>query len=119
MMQVEDALRDTRTQKNVSVLLYTSDFCRSLVGVHAICCKSGKDRTGMAVTLEEARFLCYNYGALGGCSLCQLLRKHGGRRKNVWANTGKPFYAFNGLQTSMIPACYRAPNGTFSGAIQT
>ena len=31
--------------------------CNALEGLRVSFCKSGKDRTGMAVTLEQARFL--------------------------------------------------------------
>ena len=117
--QAEVAVRETRFLKNVHVLLHTSDTCRGLVGMMAVCCKSGKDRTSLAVTLEEGRFLCENYSAVGGRSLCMVLRKHGVRRKNVYINTGQPYYAFNHLQQSMFPACYRAPPGTYSASIKS
>lgn len=35
---------------------------RELCGIPVLCCKSGKDRTSMAVTLEEGRLIKENCG---------------------------------------------------------
>ena len=43
--------------KNVEFLLYLDQLCRRLKGGRLTCCKSGKDRTSMAVTLEECTYL--------------------------------------------------------------
>ncbi|CCI43794.1 unnamed protein product [Albugo candida] len=39
-------------RKNVNLLIESSDLCRKLGAARTTCCKSGKDRTAMAVTLE-------------------------------------------------------------------
>ena len=46
-----------KKKKNVSIHKITSAIIRDLGGARVINCKSGKDRTGMAVTLEQTRFL--------------------------------------------------------------
>jgi inositol polyphosphate-4-phosphatase len=109
----------SRSLKNVHVLLSTSDLCRALCGLHAICCKSGKDRTAMGVTLENCRFLAFNLRVSGACHLCQVMRRWGARRRNVYANTGQSCYAFHDLQQPLVPACYRAPNGTVNRTVGT
>lgn len=116
---MEAAFRDVQNLKNVHLLLFTSDLCRALVGVQAICCKSGKDRTAMGVTLEETRLLAHNYDAVRGCELCQIMRRRGARRKNVFANTGQCAYAFHELQQPLMPVCYRAPIGISNGTVAT
>jgi len=104
---------------NVHLILHTSDLCRQLSGVHSICCKSGKDRTGMGVTLEEARFLCDQMNVVGGRKACKIIRRFGVRRTNVELNTGQQKYAFNALQRSFLPKCYQPPGGTFGGSVAT
>ena len=42
-------------------------------------------------------------------SLTSLLRTHGVRRENAAKNIGKRRFAFNRLQTAMLPEMYRAP----------
>ena len=46
-----------KKKKNVYIHKITSAIIRDLGGARVINCKSGKDRTGMAVTLEQTRFL--------------------------------------------------------------
>ena len=100
---------------------FEAELGHELAGVHGVCCKSGKDRTAMAVTLEHARHLCRHLG-IGqnqGRKICRQLRVHGVRRANVKANTEQDKYAFNQLQVQCLPPCYRPPNGSFSGGILT
>ncbi|GMH86756.1 hypothetical protein TL16_g10643 [Triparma laevis f. inornata] len=106
-------------EKNVNVLLKTSDVCRKLNGTHAILCKSGKDRTSMAVTLEQARYLCSRHGVVSGKKSTEIMRRHGVRRQNVWANTGQKNFAFNGINYTSLPKCFRPPAGCYSGSVNT
>jgi hypothetical protein len=111
---------DNLSEKNVNVLLKASRLSRHICGNMSILCKSGKDRTSMCVTLEEARQLVEGeIDAVGGQEIARVLRRHGVRRMNVWANTGQPMYAFNGIQCQLLPQCFRPPPGTFSGNVQT
>jgi hypothetical protein len=114
------ASKDNLSEKNVNVLLKASRLSRQISGNMSILCKSGKDRTSMCVTLEEARQLVEGeIDAVGGQEIARVLRRHGVRRMNVWANTGQPMYAFNGIQCQLLPQCFRPPPGTFSGNVQT
>jgi len=106
-------------EKNVNVLLKTSDLCRAMNGTHAILCKSGKDRTSMAVTLEQARYLCSTHGVVSGKKSAEIMRRHGVRRHNVWSNTGQRNFAFNGINYTSLPKCFRPPAGCYSGSVNT
>jgi inositol polyphosphate-4-phosphatase len=106
-------------EKNVNVLLKTSDLCRFMNGTHGVMCKSGKDRSSMAVTLEQARYLCSQHGVVGGKKSCEIMRRHGVRRYNVWANTGQKNFAFNGFNHTSLPKCMKPPPGCYSGSVQT
>jgi len=81
MTSIENAVK-RRMKTNVHLILHTTDLCRQLSGVHCICCKSGKDRTSMGVTLEEARHLCDHMSVVGGRKACKTIRRFGGRRSN-------------------------------------
>lgn len=106
-------------EKNVNVLLKTSDLCRFLNGMHGVLCKSGKDRTSMAVTLEQARYLCSSHGVVSGKKSAEIMRRHGVRRHNVWANTGQRNFAFNGINYTSLPKCFKPPAGCYSGSVNT
>jgi inositol polyphosphate-4-phosphatase len=100
---------------NVHIILHASNLCRQLSGTHAICCKSGKDRTSMLVSLEEARLLCDHLRVIGGRKACTDMRRFGVRRDNVEMNTGQRKYAFNDVQRIFLPKCFQPPQGTYSG----
>jgi hypothetical protein len=105
--------------KHVSVLTSVSTFCRKLGGTIGILCKSGKDRTSMSVTLELTRAVVDAHNVIDGRNVVSSMRVHGVRRMNVWGNTGQPMFAFNSIQRSMLPECYRPPAGTFSGSVNS
>ena len=74
----------------------------------------------MSVSLEQVRHLSDRWGAVSdGKEVCRIMRRHGARRMNVWANTGQSLYAFNSIQRQMLPTCYAPPFGTFSGSVAT
>ncbi|VDM66830.1 unnamed protein product [Strongylus vulgaris] len=45
------------SRKNLAIFEWAMTSCELMGGEAVICCKSGKDRTGMAVTLEQGRLL--------------------------------------------------------------
>lgn len=96
-------------KKNVNILLETSEICRRLGAGRTTCCKSGKDRTAMSVTLESSQLLVDAFHVKQGVHLCAAMRERGVRRVNVLANTGKNKYAFNSFQLKYLPECYKPP----------
>lgn len=56
LANMEEQLKAS-TSKNVKVLHLGEDICRAISGIQFISCKSAKDRTAMAVTLEQCRIL--------------------------------------------------------------
>ncbi|RUS89174.1 hypothetical protein EGW08_003053 [Elysia chlorotica] len=110
----------TRKSKNVEVLHVASEVTRAMRGLRAIMCKSGKDRTSMAVTLEMVHILQRNHNLASHVFIQSLdcLRSVGCRRENTLKNTGMKKYAFSTLQMLYIPKLYRAPSGTY-GNVQT
>jgi protein tyrosine/serine phosphatase len=99
-------------KKNVNILLESSDICRKLGAGRTTCCKSGKDRTAMSVTLESSRMLVDHFHVKHGVMLCNAMRERGVRRINVLVNTGKNKFAFNALQIKCLPDCYKPPLAT-------
>eukprot|EP00605_Chrysophyceae_sp_TOSAG23-4_P000309 GSChrysophyteH1.ASY1.ANO1.354.1 assembled CDS len=106
-------------KKNSSVPTTVAFICRKLAGTIGITCKSGKDRTSMGSTLELARACVDIHNCIDGEEMVRTLRSHGCRRMNVWGNTGQSMYAFNSMQRGVLPLCYRPPDGTFSGSVNT
>ncbi|EQC37350.1 hypothetical protein SDRG_05567 [Saprolegnia diclina VS20] len=100
-------------KKNVGLLVATSEFCRSIGGGRTTCCKSGKDRTAMSVTLEQARILTNEWKAINGRLVCETMRLCGVRRTNVFMNIQSEKFAFNELQRKLLPDCYKPPMGTY------
>lgn len=113
--QIEHHVCSTTHQfkKNVALLMDASDFCRELGGARVTCCKSGKDRTAMSVTLEQARICCSELKATQGTRLVAMMRLYGVRRRNVFMNTRSSKFAFNEMQRRLLPECYKPPLGTY------
>uniref|UniRef100_M4B7H8 PH domain-containing protein n=1 Tax=Hyaloperonospora arabidopsidis (strain Emoy2) TaxID=559515 RepID=M4B7H8_HYAAE len=114
-VQIEHHICSSTSQykKNVALLMDSSDFCRALGGARVTCCKSGKDRTAMSVTLEQTRLLRTELQAAQGAALCANMRLYGVRRRNVFMNTKADKFAFNEVQRKMLPECYKPPVGTY------
>ncbi|TDH72268.1 uncharacterized protein CCR75_006992 [Bremia lactucae] len=115
LAQIEHHICSSSSQykKNVALLMDSSDFCRALGAARVTCCKSGKDRTAMSVTLEQTRVLCAELQASQGATICANMRLYGVRRRNVFMNTRADKFAFNEMQRKMLPECYKPPAGTY------
>ncbi|CAK4682816.1 unnamed protein product [Aphanomyces euteiches] len=114
----------TMTKKNHRILLEASDDIRRLNGGRVTFCKSGKDRTAMSVTLDQARIvgslwkegaplLIHDQGQNVDWTLLKpvanLMREFGVRIEVAKKNVGQLRYSFNSLQRKMLPKMYRPP----------
>ncbi|KAH8411615.1 hypothetical protein KR215_007300 [Drosophila sulfurigaster] len=114
---MEQQLRANVT-KDVKILHLAEDACRLMGGLRFTSCKSAKDRTGMAVTLEQCRVLVreFQLPAKHVPYALSTMRSEGTRMDNVFKNIGKHKYAFNLPQVIMLPAMYRPPVGAYGKA---
>jgi len=105
--------------KNVDILTLSEDIARRVNGGRLTCCKSGKDRTGMSVTLEQARILISEHGMEPSKlhEALHLMRSMGTRMDNVEKNIGQRKYAFNKIQVYTLPKLLRPPIMNIGGSI--
>lgn len=99
--------------KNVDMLEVLERVCLQLNGARVTFCKSGKDRTGMSVTLFQSRHLGTQY-SLGTSERrvlrdANVMRAHGVRLSIAEKNIGRRVYSFNMLQVQFLPVMYRPP----------
>lgn len=101
----------THKSKNIEFLLKVGELCRLMQGGRLVCCKSGKDRTSMSVTLEECCLLRNKHNLLDSAFMTtlQTLRSHGTRLENCLKNTGHKCYHFNQLQLMLLPRLLTPP----------
>ncbi|XP_068243281.1 inositol polyphosphate-4-phosphatase type I A isoform X3 [Palaemon carinicauda] len=108
----------SQRSKNPNVLHLASQCCRAMAGLRFISCKSGKDRTGMSATLEQARILAaeYDLSETEFQRALNCMRSEGTRLENCFKNIGIRKFAFSALQLKMFPKQYRPPSGTYGTA---
>ena len=111
-------LEASRPGKHHQVLTIAADITRMLHGARITCCKSGKDRTAMSVTYEEARILRDRHGLPQHNTrpAANVLREHGVRLPVCAKNVGVPVYAFNSLQVALLPKIYKPPSSTIASS---
>ena len=121
----------------VPYVLYSPQLSRVLNAARVTSCKSAKDRTSMAVTLEQANILVKEYnmeqsvfqqaldsmrrwGKGFACAFVSILTScllflcsQGTRLQNCMKNVGHPLYAFNVIQVTALPRNFRPPDGTY------
>lgn len=125
---------ESSASKNTCILLHAADAVRSLHGGRVTYCKSGKDRTAMSVTLEQARLLVQRkrhvlqeIEAGGGGSDCgpleevksvaNTMRQFGVRIEVARKNVGRYKYSFNSIQRKLLPDIYRPPMATIQDIV--
>jgi hypothetical protein len=105
-----------KAEKDVSLLMEIQKLCYVLGGGKVTFCKSGKDRTGMVITLEQSRILGERFEC--GDDLerlirdAELMRQYGPRLQICEKNIGKPVYSINKFQTNFLPETLRPPRCT-------
>jgi len=119
-----DQLKTTvnaKKYKDVDVFTITEEICKRMNALRLTSCKSAKDRTAMAVTLEFVRSLIREHGMDESQlqSVLDSLRSQGTRLINSHKNVGLSKYAFNLVQVKALPSLYRPPEGTTGKTIQT
>ena len=121
----ETASLDSKTfEKHWLVLVEAERAARALRGALCVFCKSGKDRTGMAVTLAAAMFVGEAATAPDDDEALMLdranaLREHGVRVRICEKNTGRKKYAFNVIQREFLPYPYRPPTATIEDLLSS
>jgi len=113
LVDLDDNIRWSSASKNVEMLAAAERACTSLGGMRVTFCKSGKDRTGMVVTLEQSRVL----GEQFRCGMDQarllrdatVMRAHGTRIDVCLKNIGRRVYSINKLQSQFLPLLLRPP----------
>lgn len=143
LLEMEESLR-SNASKNIKILHLAEDICRSVQGLRLTSCKSAKDRTGMAVTLEQCRILQkeFHLPASSSQNVVDTMRRlvlmmvflfqlmllsryfsipffsEGTRCDNTVKNIGIRKYAFNLPQVLALPQLYRPPTGSY-GKVQS
>uniref|UniRef100_A0A7E4W547 PH domain-containing protein n=1 Tax=Panagrellus redivivus TaxID=6233 RepID=A0A7E4W547_PANRE len=126
--EIEDQLEELRvavdenpSRKNVAIFTRVMTLMATLRATCTLGCKSGKDRTSMAVTLEEARFVKEHCGVCSDqlVQVTESLRKNGVRLENCRKNIGKSLYSFSPFQTHFIPKEFRPPAGTYGHNVKS
>nr|CCA22708.1 inositol3 putative [Albugo laibachii Nc14] len=123
-VECEDA-----SSKNTWILLHAADAVRSLNGGRVTYCKSGKDRTAMSVTIEEARLIVQSRQPNRTTDILEptqveeikrianILREFGSRIEIAKKNVGRAKYSFNSIQRKLLPAIYRPPLSTIQDMV--
>jgi hypothetical protein len=100
-------------EKNVEMLIEVERIGRILGACRVTFCKSGKDRTGMAITLEQSRLLGENFDCGQSSERiirdANMMRQYGTRLMVAEKNIGRAIYAINRLQIKFLPLFYRPP----------
>ncbi|XP_055548237.1 inositol polyphosphate-4-phosphatase type I A isoform X2 [Wyeomyia smithii] len=115
--EMEDQLR-VNCSKNYRILTLAEDITRSVQGLRFTSCKSAKDRTSMAVTMEQCRVLQQEFHLSAGNvqNVLDTMRSEGTRSDNTMKNIGLRKYAFNLPQVLSLPQAYRPPAGAYGKA---
>ncbi|GLE03545.1 hypothetical protein PINS_up012447 [Pythium insidiosum] len=130
---------ENSASKNTCILFHAADAVRSLNGGRITYCKSGKDRTAMSVTLEQARLLVQRKrhvlqellettssgsnspGDAGPLEevkdAANTMREFGVRIEIAKKNVGRYKYSFNSLQRKLLPEIYRPPMSTIQDMV--
>jgi len=105
--------------KDVQMLEEIEYVCDQIRGLRITFCKSGKDRTGMSMTLSNIRTIDHYFRG-GTVTEEKILREvavmriYGVRLRLIEKNTGTKLFAINSLQAKFLPTLYVPPPETLS-----
>ncbi|KAF2361242.1 Pleckstrin domain [Trinorchestia longiramus] len=118
MDKLSRAVRASKS-KNTEVLHLAAAVTRAMGGVRFTSCKSGKDRTGMSVTLEQVNFLTaeFDLARPERHQSLQAMRSDGTRIINCQKNINVKKFAFNTMQLAMFPRDYAPPPGSYGASV--
>jgi len=108
-----------KRNKNVDILILSSQICLKLNGLRFTSCKSAKDRTGMSATLEQVNILSREFDLAENeyQRALDAMRSEGTRRHNCLKNIDRTKYAFTTVQLATFPKQYKPPVGTFGSKV--
>ena len=123
LLNLLDACPQNPTEKkNILVHELAQEIARELNGVRFVQCKSAKDRTSMAVSLEQVRIM-KEIGLVPNDKefefYLEQMRRDGLGLLRCYKNTGNMAYAFNKVQMMTFPKIFKAPKGTYKTNIET
>ncbi|KAI6204240.1 hypothetical protein M3Y94_00649900 [Aphelenchoides besseyi] len=100
---------------NLNIFSKVQALTRALKGSCVLSCQSGKDRTAMAVTFDEAKLLQEHFTVSQDQfnKIVDSLRRDGVRRENCRKNVGKPMYACSSHRVQSMPKEFRPPVDTY------
>ncbi|KAK2719965.1 hypothetical protein QYM36_004019, partial [Artemia franciscana] len=109
-----------KKSRNVKILEIMENLCRQLLGLQITSCKSAKDRTGMAVTLQQCNLLTREMDLSDQeyQKALDTMRSEGVRIENCAKNIDVRKFAFSWLQLVTFPHKYRPPPGSY-GQVQS
>lgn len=118
---LESSVSECPSRKNMAIYTKVMTLMDTLNAIRIIGCKSGKDRTSMAVTLEEGRFIKEHCSVSGDqlAKIVETLRKNGVRLENCRRNIGKNLYSFSPFQMHFLPKEFRPPAGTYGHNVKS
>lgn len=95
----------------VELLHIVAEITRLVGGIRVTNCKSGKDRTGVSVSLEQCFILVREHNLDNSMMQYILddLRRNGTRMDVVRKNVGQKMYAFNKIRYFLLPQLYQPP----------
>ncbi|KAA0194746.1 hypothetical protein HAZT_HAZT010001 [Hyalella azteca] len=119
MERLSKAVQSSKS-KNTETLHLAAAVTRVMGGIRFTSCKSGKDRTGMSVTLEQVNLLttAFDLARTERHQSLQAMRSDGTRILNCKKNISVKKFAFNAMQLTMFPRDYAPPPGSY-GATAT
>ncbi|CAF0704911.1 unnamed protein product [Brachionus calyciflorus] len=116
--KLENILYHLNTKKSlfedsrpVELLHKVAETTRLMNGFRVTNCKSGKDRSGVGVSLEQCLLLLRNHNLENSMTQEVLddFRRNGTRMDILKKNVGNAKYAFNKLRYFLLPQLYRPP----------